>query len=146
MAAIGSGDDGRTAAELGRSRSSTDPRRTSAGPTRPRCDVKPKVELLWFAGCPNHEDARALLAEVLAQLAPGTPVDDIDASDPRVAEAHRFPGSPTIRINERDVQPDFVDSGEYTPRCRIYWTPDGLRGVPARAWIENALRPGADPA
>ena len=98
------------------------------------------VELLWFSDCPNHEHARRLLAEVIGEVAPGTPVRDIDATDPAAAEAHRFPGSPTIRVDGRDVDPSFADPGDYTPRCRIYWTVDGPRGVPDRAWIEDALR------
>ena len=98
-----------------------------------------RVELLWFADCPNHEPARELLREVVSELAPGTPIDDVDASDPEVAAAHRFPGSPTIRVDGRDIQPGFVDPGDYTPRCRVYWTDDGLRGMPERRWIEVAL-------
>ena len=38
--------------------------------------MKPrKVELLWFGGCPNHEDARRLLHDVLADVAPETRTD-----------------------------------------------------------------------
>lgn len=63
----------------------------------------------------------------------------IDATDAAVAERVRFPGSPTIRVNGRDVAPGFVDPGEYAPRCRIYWTSEGARGLPERAWLEAAL-------
>ena len=56
----------------------------------------PLIELLWFAGCPNHEAAREMLASVVAELSPGATIQDIDASDPGVAAALRFPGSPTI--------------------------------------------------
>jgi hypothetical protein len=98
-----------------------------------------RVEFLWFDGCPNHEPARALLDEVIAAIAPGTPVEAIDASDPEVAAAHRFAGSPTIRVDGVDIDPSFVDPGDYTPRCRLFRTPDGLRGVPPREWIEKAL-------
>ena len=99
-----------------------------------------KVELLWFDGCPNHEPARAMLAEVLAEFARGTPVQDIDASDPATAQRLRFPGSPTIRIDDQDIEPEFSDPGDSTPRCRLFATPDGLRGVPPREWIEEAIR------
>jgi hypothetical protein len=99
-----------------------------------------RVELLWFQDCPNHRVARALLHELLSELAPGTMVEDVDATDSSVAERHRFPGSPTIRVDGRDVDPSFQDPGDYTPRCRVYWTRDGLRGVPERAWVESALR------
>jgi hypothetical protein len=99
-----------------------------------------RVEFLWFDGCPGHEQARALLDEVIADIAPGTPVEAIDASDLSVAAAHRFPGSPTIRVDGHDIDPTFEDPGDYAPRCRLYRTPEGLRGVPPRAWIEAALR------
>lgn len=99
-----------------------------------------EVELLWFADCANHEAARTLLQEVVAEVAPGTPIHDVDATEPKVAERLRFPGSPTIRIDGRDVDPGYVDPGDYTPRCRLYRTTEGLRGLPDRAWIEEALQ------
>jgi hypothetical protein len=98
------------------------------------------VELLWFADCPNHAVARQLLREIIAEQAPDTMVHDIDATDPEIAGFHRFPGSPTIRVDGVDVQPDFIDPGDYTPRCRVYWSGDRLTGVPPREWIESALR------
>lgn len=81
-----------------------------------------------------------LLDELIAEIAPGTAVQEIDATDPAVARRHRFPGSPTIRIDGRDVDPSYRDPGDYTPRCRLYRTADGLRGLPERAWVELALR------
>jgi len=101
-----------------------------------------RVQFLWFDGCPSHGPARALLDEVIAAVAPGTAVEAIDASDPDVAVAHRFPGPPTIRVDGRDIDPNFVDLGDYTPRCRLFRTADGLRGVPPREWIEDALSGG----
>ena len=98
-----------------------------------------RVECLWFDGCPNHEPARALLDDVIAAVALGTLVEAIDASDPEVAATHRFPGSPTIRVDGIDIDPSFVDPGDYTPRCRLFRTAEGLRGVPPREWIEEAL-------
>jgi hypothetical protein len=81
-----------------------------------------------------------LLDGLLRELAPGTAVADIDATEPDVAQLHRFPGSPTIRVDGRDVDPSYQDPGDYTPRCRLYRTADGLRGLPERAWVETALR------
>ena len=98
-----------------------------------------EVELLWFEGCANHPAARQMLEEVIAELAPGTEIKDIDATDPVVAERVRFPGSPTIRIDGRDVDPSYKEPGDYTPRCRLYRTDAGLRGLPERRWIEEVL-------
>jgi hypothetical protein len=81
-----------------------------------------------------------MLGDLLTELAPGTTVEDTDATDPAVAEGHRFPGSPTIRVDGQDADPTFRDPGDYTPRCRLYWTAEGLQGVPERGWVESALR------
>ena len=81
-----------------------------------------------------------MLDDIIDELAPGTPVDEFDATEPAVALRHRFPGSPTIRIDGRDVDPSYQDPGDYTPRCRLYRTADGLRGLPEQAWVEAALR------
>ena len=81
-----------------------------------------------------------MLGDLLTELALGTTIEEIDATDPDVAERNRFPGSPTVRVDGRDVDPSFQDPGDYTPRCRLYWTAEGLRGVPERAWVESALQ------
>ena len=98
------------------------------------------VELLWFSDCPNHPIARQMLADAIERIAPGTRIDEVDASDPEIAAAHRFPGSPTIRVDGTDIEPGFTDPGDYTPRCRLYRTTAGLRGVPELSWIEESLR------
>ena len=98
-----------------------------------------RVELLWFDDCPNHDDARAMLREVLAERGESDGFEEIDASDPAVAERLRFPGAPTIRVDGADVEPNFEDPGDYTPRCRLYPTAEGLGCVPERSWIEAAI-------
>jgi len=105
---------------------------------------RPSIELLWFEDCPNHAAARQLLTELVPIHAPGAVVRIIDATDPAVAASHRFPGSPTIRVDGVDIDPGFVDPGDYTPRCRLYRTSVGLRGSPEPAWIEAALRSAID--
>lgn len=102
-----------------------------------------EVELLWFEGCANHPAARQMLEAVIGELAPGTPIKDVDATDPVDAQRLRFPGSPTIRIDGRDVDPSYVDPGDYTPRCRLYRTSTGLNGLPEPSWIADALTAGA---
>ena len=98
-----------------------------------------KIQLLWFEGCPNHEVARALLREVLAARDLDVTVDDLEVPDEATGERLRFPGSPTIRVAVLDVEPDVEDCDDCSPRCRLYHTRLGLRGVPERAWIEAAL-------
>lgn len=99
-----------------------------------------EVEFLWFQDSPDHGAARAILHEVIDEVAPGTTVSDIDATDPEVAKTHRFPGSPTIRVDGRVVDPAFIDTGDYTQCRRLFRSDLGIARVPERRWIEDALR------
>lgn len=102
-----------------------------------------RIELLWFADCPNHDDAERLLRGVLQDLDIDAPIDRIEVPDEASGRAVCFPGSPTIRIDGRDVEPGWEPCADCTPRCRIYLTPAGLAPLPPRAWIEDAVRASA---
>jgi hypothetical protein len=95
-----------------------------------------RVELLWWEGCPSYPEARELLEDVLAGRAE---VEMREVRSEEEAETLRFPGSPTIRIDGRDVDP----AGETSPpslTCRIYHLPDGrVSPVPSREQLEEAL-------
>jgi hypothetical protein len=95
-----------------------------------------KVELLWWEGCPSYPEARELLEEVLAGRAE-IELREVRSDDE--AEALGFPGSPTIRIDGRDVD----QAGAFGPpalTCRIYHQPDGrVSPVPSREQLEEAL-------
>jgi hypothetical protein len=55
------------------------------------------------------------------------------------AEALRFPGSPTIRVDGRDVDPAGAGARPALT-CRIYELPDGQASpVPTREQLEEAL-------
>ena len=56
------------------------------------------------------------------------------------AEALRFPGSPTILVDGRDVDPEGANARPAL-NCRIYRLPDGSPSpVPSREQLEAALR------
>lgn len=54
----------------------------------------------------------------------------------------RFLGSPTVRVNGRDVEPGAVARTDYALSCRMY----GRTGVPSREWIKAALRSASEAA
>jgi hypothetical protein len=98
-----------------------------------------RVELLWFEDCPNHERAEEMLREVLAEAGVVAEVERVEVPDLETGERVRFPGSPTIRVDGVDVEPGWSDCEECTPRCRLYATSEGLRGLPERGWIVEAV-------
>jgi len=98
-----------------------------------------KVELLFWKECPSYPEALELLRDVLA--ARGL-VDGVELREVRTqeeAEALAFPGSPTIRVDGRDV--DAAGAGSRPAlSCRIYHLPDGrVSPVPTREQLEEAL-------
>ena len=99
-----------------------------------------RVELLWFLDCPNHVRAETMLREAMAEVGAIVPVVRIEVPDEATGNAVCFPGSPTIRIDGRDVEPGWEPCADCTPRCRLYMTTEGLVGVPPRDWIAAALR------
>ena len=98
------------------------------------------VELLYWAGCPSHPEALGLLREVLADLGLPPVVEVHEVTSAVEAERLAFPGSPTIRVDGRDVDPEGA-TGRAMLACRIYHLADGrVSPVPTRDTLEAALR------
>jgi hypothetical protein len=98
-----------------------------------------RIEFLYWEGCPSHPEAEALLREVLAARGIAADVELREVRTQTEAEELRFPGSPTIRIDGRDV--DAAGASEPPSlTCRIYYLPDGRPSpVPSREQLEEAL-------
>jgi len=99
----------------------------------------PRVEILYFEGCPNHEPARALVERVAAELRVEPAIELVEVVDPDAAADMRFLGSPTIRVDGRDVEPGADERHEFVLSCRVYRTERGLAGQPDETWIREAL-------
>src|SRR5919108_4783019 len=107
----------------------------------------PKVELLWWRGCPSWERALAILREEMsaAGLDPGS-VEVREVRTDEEAGREGFVGSPTIRISGRDVQPP--DGEPQGLACRVYRLRDGrISPLPdredLREMLANATEGGA---
>jgi hypothetical protein len=98
-----------------------------------------KIEVLFVSDCPNHALALERLREILSAESVQTHVNEVLVNDPAMAQSLKFPGSPTIRINGHDVEPQSERSASFGLMCRLY--SDGS-GVPSqqsmRAAIEKA--------
>jgi hypothetical protein len=98
-----------------------------------------KVELLFWEGCPSYPEAEALLVDVLRGRAIDARIERRQVLTQQEAEELAFPGSPTIRIDGRDVDPQGA-SARPALTCRIYRLPDGrISPIPARETLEAAL-------
>jgi hypothetical protein len=97
------------------------------------------IELLYFDGCPSHEAFLPRLRALLAQTGVEDPVLERRVQSDDAAQRERFLGSPTLRIDGVDVDPGAAQRADYGLKCRLYATPDGLRGTPADQWVLDAL-------
>ena len=102
--------------------------------------TRPVVEVLTFEGCPHAQPALELVERVVGELGLDATVRRIDVPDLETAETHRFLGSPTIRVNGRDVEPGAEERTDFGLKCRLYRTPEGFAGTPPDAWVLEALR------
>ena len=98
------------------------------------------VELVYLEGCPSWERAWSELRTVLAELDPSVRVCLREVSGLEVWEKVGFAGSPTIRVNGRDLE---GYAGPAVLACRRYEDNDG-HGWPSRALLRERLRVAAE--
>lgn len=100
-----------------------------------------RIELLFFDDCPSYV---ALLPRLRALIdeAGGDPdelilrrIDSVEQ-----ARAERFLGSPTVRIDGRDIDPTAAGREDFGLSCRLYRWPGGSGPTPPDSWISDGLR------
>ena len=100
-----------------------------------------KVELLYFDGCPGHAKAEQALREAISSERVRGGFEMVAVNTDEEAERLRFPGSPTIRVDGRDLFP--AEGLEARPSwhlgCRVYRTPEGLKNHPSAGMIRVRL-------
>lgn len=98
-----------------------------------------QVEVLLTPDCPHGQPSIERVEEVLARLAPGSTTETKVVSDREEALRLEFPGSPTIRIDGRDLEGSAV--GPPAIACRRY----GSEGVPPVWMVEAGVLRALEP-
>ena len=106
-----------------------------------------EIDLLYFDDCPSWQSALANLKIALTE-------EGLDAQQVRLvkienaedANKMQFLGSPSIHFDHVDLWPE--EREEYLLGCRLYLTPDGLRGWPTvemirKKIVENQAKSGS---
>ena len=99
-----------------------------------------KIEILYFEGCPNHMPAVDRVQEVLREEGTSATVLEVNVYDASVAQRIGFLGSPTIRVNGLDVEPEARAAGDFGMMCRTYVVNGRTEGVPSREMLRQAIR------
>jgi hypothetical protein len=107
--------------------------------TRRRMARGPVIEVLYVEGCPNYPGTLALVQRVRDQLGIDAEIRSTLIGDQAAAERARSPGSPTVRVDGRDVEPGSQPPAEYTLACRLYRLEHRFAGQPEERWVRDAL-------
>jgi hypothetical protein len=107
---------------------------------RPPSSRRLVVELLSFDGCPNYRPLETRLRRLLDQSARGADLRQLRVDSDDAAIEQRFLGSPTVRVDGVDVEPDAALRDDYGLSCRLYATAEGLVVTPPDQWITAALK------
>lgn len=78
-----------------------------------------KVEVLYVPECPSHPAAVKLVKDVLSEQGMQADVREVLVRDASMAAGLGFRGSPTIRVNGRDVV-EPPGAGVFALSCRLY--------------------------
>ena len=97
-----------------------------------------KIEILYVEECPSHAAAVKLVREVLESYGLAVGIDEVLVADERMASELRFSGSPTIRINGRDVLETRGESKGFALSCRLY-PGAGEVGLPLADTVRRAV-------
>ncbi|MCL6464402.1 MAG: DUF2703 domain-containing protein [Acidobacterium ailaaui] len=94
-----------------------------------------KIDVLYVEGCPNHLPAVQRIQQVLQDEDCQAVITEVLVPDAETAQQLRFPGSPTVRINGLDVEPDVQNAHAFGFMCRRY-----ADGAPSYDQIRAAVR------
>lgn len=76
-------------------------------------DTPVSVEILHTVGCGHWQAARDAVRRVAEEVGVAVTATDTIVDTPEAAQALRFPGSPTVRVRGRDVQPEAEERTDY---------------------------------
>ena len=98
-----------------------------------------KIEFLYFEGCPHHPMALALLQDILRKGKVDQPIEMINVDSGQYAQEIRFLGSPSIRIDGKDLEGTKDSPSDYGIKCRIYYGSDGPTGMPPEELLKKSI-------
>jgi len=98
-----------------------------------------RVTFQYIDDCPSHEQALARLREVLNEESITVEIDVIRVESDEQAKRLHFVGSPTILVNDVDIDPQTNE--HYGLACRAYQLEDGrISPLPSKEMIRRAIR------
>ena len=102
--------------------------------------IEKRVEVLVFDGCPNIDVALERARAAVSDSKVPASVHLVHVESDEEAQRQRFLGSPTVRVDGRDIDPSATHRDDFGMQCRVYSVGGRLDGAPPADWIASALR------
>jgi hypothetical protein len=98
-----------------------------------------RVTLQYWEECPSHDQALARLRKVLEDEGVHVEIELVKVESEEQAMRLRFVGSPTILVNDVDIDPP--TTSYYGLTCRAYRLEDGrISPLPSERMIRRAVQ------
>ena len=101
---------------------------------------RPVIEVLYVQDCPHYPATLALVEGIRAELGVDAELRTTAIVNQAAADQARFAGSPTVRVDGRDVEPGSEPATEYFLGCRLYRLEYRFAGQPEERWVREALQ------
>lgn len=99
-----------------------------------------KIELFVFDGCPNSEPTEKLIRETVSELGSDVKIEVVTVVDNDDAVVKNFLGSPSVRVNGKDLEIEEDSTTTYSMRCRIYRSDESHSGIPPKELLIKAIQ------
>ena len=93
---------------------------------------------LYFDGCPSWKTGLKNLQDALTQAGIQAEIQMVKIDTEQKATDYRFLGSPSFVLNNNDLWPEERDA--YHLGCRIYATPQGMKGSPTVEMLQDKIQ------
>jgi hypothetical protein len=97
-----------------------------------------EIDLLYFDGCPSWQAGLENLKAALKAEGLKAAIHLVRVEDDSEATRLKFLGSPSFRAEGVDLWPE--ERKRYNLSCRVYITPQGMKGVPTVEMVREKLR------
>jgi len=102
-----------------------------------------RIELLYTPDCLDYAETLELVHEVLREAGIQAAVASVAVASEEEAQRLKFVGSPTVRVNDLDIEPYATFAAhDFGMTCRKYLEDGGARAIPSRRVLRDAIEMG----
>jgi hypothetical protein len=98
-----------------------------------------RIEILARGDCEARGMAVSVVERVVEETGVPAEIEVVEVKTLAQAKKLRFPGSPTVRVDGRDVDRQAAVNGDVSLGDRVYRTERGLAGWPDEQWVRDAI-------